>query len=108
MKKIQLIHSPYVTLVDDEDYLWLSMYGWHLVKSPCTDYAACSTFYPTKIHRRASMHRAILIHHGLLERYSKLLVDHKDGDGLNNQKSNIRPATKYQNAINRRTHPGSF
>lgn len=31
-------------------------------------------------------------------------VDHQDGDGLNNQRSNLRPATARQNAYNRRSH----
>lgn len=42
------------------------------------------------------MHRAIL---GI---NSKTKVDHKDGDGLNNQRQNIRVATTSQNGGNRR------
>lgn len=45
-------------------------------------------------HRSAPMHRQIM---GPSER----LVDHIDGDGLNNRRSNLRLATPQQNIVNR-------
>ena len=33
---------------------------------------------------------------------SSLKADHKDSDGLNNQRCNLRTATPYQNVVNRK------
>lgn len=48
------------------------------------------------------MHREIL---GIMD--SKIKVDHKDRNGLNNQRSNLRIATYSQNASNCKGRAGS-
>lgn len=45
--------------------------------------------------------RAILMHRLLLKAAKGVQVDHADGDGLNNRRSNIRLATSSQNMANR-------
>ena len=48
---------------------------------------------------RYQAHRLVyLLHHGYLPQY----IDHIDGNRLNNFIANLRPATKSQNALNKR------
>lgn len=91
MKEIKLTRG-YVTVVDDEDYEWLSKYKWHVMTNGEHSYAV------RQVDKKyIFMHRLILGAEG-----RDNLVDHKDLDGLNNQRSNLRLATHSQNNSNRR------
>lgn len=76
-------------LVSDEDYEMLIEYNWYVQKYNHTSYAKTG-------HKGTPMHRMIL---GVTD--SKIFVDHKDRNGLNNQRDNLRIATKSQNAMNK-------
>ena len=100
MKEITLSNSDKVCLVDDEDYDWLvgNFYPWRLV---CYKHKHKSYYYA--VSKNLNLHRVIL------EKYfgkSNLVGDHIDGNGLNNQKSNLRYATTSQNVINSKKHGG--
>ncbi len=92
MKRIQLTRNKY-TLVDDEDYEYLNQYKWYAYKGRNTYYAVKTDH---KLKKQIRMHRVIM------KPPSYLQVDHKDGDGLNNQKENLRICTNQQNAGNSR------
>jgi hypothetical protein len=85
-----------VALVDDEDYGLVSSYNWRIRFHP--NGQAYADGIPkgagTKV-KRIYMHILIMGTKG---------VDHRDHDGLNNQRYNLRPATKKQNARNSRRH----
>jgi len=85
----------FVAIVDAEDYERLSHYKWRVLKSPYTKYAIRTTSRKVGM-KDIFMHREIL---GLIHGDGKL-VDHKDFDGLNNCKFNIRIGTKRDNAAN--------
>jgi hypothetical protein len=80
------------TIVTPDDYQSLSQYDWHLLETKGKRYAA--RFNDGAI---LSMHRFIM------NAPKGLLVDHKDHNGLNNTKRNLRLATHSQNCCNRRT-----
>lgn len=81
-------------IVDEEDCEIVSRYRWRAKQINGHYYA-----YTTVVH--ASGKRADLPMHRLLtDAPSGVDVDHEDGDGLNNMRTNIRHASKSQNRIN--------
>lgn len=100
MKTIPLSQGKFA-LVDDSDYEWLNKWDWYALKGAQTFYAVRRTTKDTG-HKMIQMHRLIL---GLTD--PKILVDHRDFNGLNNQRSNLRTATPSQNSSNRQPIKGS-
>jgi ribosomal protein L19 len=95
MKEILLTQGK-IALVDDEDYCWLSQYKWHLRNGTNTSYATRHAWIKNK-RVTIDMHRDIL----KLVPGDKKLTDHKDRNGLNNQKENLRTASVSMNIYNR-------
>lgn len=93
MKRIPLSRNKFA-LVDDSDFNALSKYSWYAAKRGRGLFYAVRTLGNQKIY----MHREIL---GL---GSKNALDghHMDGDGLNNQRHNLRAATTSQNIAGHR------
>lgn len=101
MKEIQLTQGK-VALVDDEDYERLRTFRWHAVAprgKERTWYAA--RYVPVVEQRARQCGPRLFMHYCLLTVPAGMLIDHRDRNGLNNQKSNLRCATKEQNAANR-------
>jgi hypothetical protein len=85
------------TLVDDEDYDWLKKFTWYYYKYSRTAYA--KTFIDGV---------CIGMHTLILEPPSKdITVDHKDSNGLNNQRVNLRFANLQQQRQNKSKHLNS-
>lgn len=76
-----------VVLVDDEDYELVVQYRWHLYES------SAGVQYARTNNRGVFMHQ-------LITGYP--LTDHRNGDGLDNQRYNLRSATVQENARNSR------
>lgn len=99
MKAIQLTRGK-VALVDDEDFERLSNYEWHACIQKCRQkniwYAKRTVYVRQGVWQTVQMHREILG----LQPGDGILADHRDLDGLNNQKSNLRVCTKSQNCSN--------
>lgn len=94
MKKIQLTRGK-ASLVDDSDFSILIRRKWRAKFRHGIWYAASSQYNPaTKKQTDIQMHRLIL------NVAKGTRVDHRDGDGLNNQRLNLRCATVGQNRMN--------
>ena len=74
----------YIVLIDEEDYDKVSKYTWFINHQPHTKYCRTVININGK-KKRIYLHRLIMgLEHG-----NKLVVNHKDGNGLNNAKSNL-------------------
>lgn len=101
MKKISLTQGK-VAMVDDCDFEWLSNWKWNLLKSPYTYYAVRGEYNDVlKKQKTIRMHRVIL------NAPKGIDVDHRNHNGLNNQRYNIRICTKSQNMANQRYQEGN-
>ena len=79
-----------VALVDDEDYEYLSQWNWTSNISRSKRYA----------RRHLGNRKYVSMHKVLINSGVNIEVDHIDGDGLNNQKLNLRVCTHIQNMQN--------
>ena len=78
-----------VAIVDVEDFEKLSHFKWYAHKGRNGNFYA---------YRRASHNGRMISMHGAVS--GPGLVDHKDRDGLNNRRENLRPCTNSQNCAN--------
>lgn len=86
MKEIPLTQGK-VALVDDEDFEYLNQFKWCALRGRNVWYAV-----------RAGESSLIYMHRLILRLAGDLDGDHRDGDGLNNQRGNLRISTKAKNA----------
>ncbi len=96
MKKIKLTQNKY-TLVDDSDFKILNQYKWHLHFDRYNYYAIRNI----PASQNNGIRSVISIHISLLGRKKGKEIDHIDGDGLNNQRKNLRWSSHSQNLRNR-------
>ena len=96
MKIIPLTQGK-VAIVDDSDFEWLSQFKWCAVK----EYKSRTIWYATRNVKRYSPRISRFMHHHVLTSCS-IKIDHINGDGLDNRRSNLRPSTVAQNQHNSR------
>ncbi len=89
MKEIPLTKG-FVALVDDEDFERLSVHRWHMV-----------TAYAGRKVRNGDRVGATMMHRELMSPPPGMVVDHINGDTLDNRKNNLRVCTPSQNKTNR-------
>ncbi len=84
-------------IVDAKNYAWLSRYKWYAQRSD-----RGNSFYACRTHggRSISMHREIM------KPPRGMVVDHINGNGLDNREANMRNCTQLQNSQNNRRASG--
>lgn len=110
MKTVPLhgkIAAGRVTEVDDGDYDLVMQHRWHVMEhAPAAPGRRSHGPYvvSVKYHGGRKGRRETIWMHQLITGWPR--VDHQDGNGLNNQRYNLRPATKSQNGANARKNLG--
>ena len=98
MREIPLTKNK-VAVVDDEDYERIAQFKWHSV---CMGLYR-KIWYAVRDARDGEQMEIerIYMHREIMGATPGVEIDHRNGDGLDNRKQNLRPATHAQNIRNR-------
>jgi len=95
-----IILTDIFAMVDDEDYDRISANRWYVMR---LYHCETEILYARRYEWKKPKIKAILMHREILGATKRIhKVDHKDGNGLNNQKCNIRICTHSENMSNRK------
>lgn len=103
-RRIPLTQGRYA-IVEPADYEWLSRYKWFAIKTERGYYAvrAVSAQEEERRQYQIRMHREIM---GDIPKGK--IVDHRNQNGLDNRRSNLRNATSQENSWNKRKQKGRY
>jgi len=102
MKKIPLTQGQFA-LVDDGDYAYLMQWKWYA-------HWDTNTFYAVRKSPKTGpgdSRQLIRMHREILKAGKGQMVDHMDGNGLDNRRQNIRFCSHSQNNYNYANYPHS-
>ncbi len=97
MKEIQLTQGQ-VALVDDEDFERVSQFKWHAHFN--RTYANGGAFLASRTVGARGNRSTVYLHRLIIEAGTGQIIDHIDGNPLNNQRHNLRIATRSVNGAN--------
>jgi hypothetical protein len=95
MKQIPLTQGKFA-FVSDRDYWLVRQFRWFAQVGGRNWYAVAHA------DTRAKFNNVMFSMHRLIAGFPPFRLDHKNGDGLNNCRGNLRPATHSQNLANHR------
>lgn len=93
MKEIPLTKGK-IAIVDAIDYEWLNQWNW------CYN----GKRHAIRGERRGGRYKAISMHREIMKPPPGFVVDHINGDGLDNRRQNLRICTTKQNNQNQSKH----
>lgn len=80
--------------VDDEDFAALSQYGWFAQK------CGGGRHYAARKDHSGGKEKIVYLHHAVIGKFQGMVVDHINGDPLDNRRSNLRVCSMSQNLVN--------
>lgn len=83
-------------IVDESDLALLSLFRWQLVANDRRSHVYASTQV-----RSGAGGTSVRMHRLIMSAGPGMVVDHRDGDTLNNRRSNLRVCTASENSCNR-------
>ena len=97
-----------VVQIDKADYPALKMYKWRILRQVRDGYT--KKYVVAHIYENKQWYgpKTIYMHRIIMLPPSDLVIDHINGDGLDNRRVNLRIVTKAQNALNRNFGRSSF
>ena len=98
MKKIKLTQDQWA-LVDDEDYEMLTEHKWYANRDKDKFYVMRNS--PTDSNGKQ---KTIFMHREITNAPKGKVVDHINGNPLDNRRENLRVCTNQENTMNRRKH----
>jgi len=87
----------YEAVIDAADVPLVNGFNWQAM-------VTSRSVYAQRTDRTDPKPRSVRMHRTIVGEPAGLQVDHIDGDGLNNQRDNLREVTPSQNAKNQRKH----
>lgn len=91
LRKIRLTRGKHA-IVDRKDFDWLSKWNWQAAKDWKVYYA----------RRRGPKDTTVIMHREITKCPKGMVVDHINGNGLDNRRKNLRICSTKENARNRR------
>jgi len=101
MKKINISTKTFPNtfcLLDDEDYEWAKYFKW------TPDVRENITYVTRTIKKKSGHQRRIYLHREIMRTRFFEEVDHRNHNGLDNRRKNLKRCTKIQNQQNRIKH----
>lgn len=95
-----MLNHGCVALVDDDDFERVNQFRWHITDTKNEKYTRYAVRTVRYGPRKEGKQKRILMHRFILGVDSP--IDHANGNGLDNRKSNLRPCTVNENNTNTR------
>jgi len=100
MRLIKLTQGKFAK-VDDKDFKYFNQFKWNAHKRGNSFYAESRMYVRGQKIKNRDKRKVFILHNEIMNPKKGFFVDHKNRDGLDCQRKNLRIVTKSQNNANR-------